>query len=291
MLLKASEFNFPDAVPAKYFPVIIRASPPEGWPRGTVVVNENKIPYKCFLQTIGASPATEFEAEIGEYRDNDPRIILSMMEEIALNCPLRENEAAEIKKDYETTSTEANEKRPPLFVQGLISPVFSAFEAGMLSFSSALVLSLYPNAEVQWEIARPGLLDKSPEAALKVLKDPFFPGDILNRLAAEPARLKALGCDGLKDFLKERSPFSYGRSRFLMRLAAAIPPQKREGLTSDQGELLLSVGKTRRETLLRGDRVSIDGRTLGLREIAGLGRVEARRLIRKAREEKRGAQA
>ena len=63
MILKASEFNFPDAVRAKYFPLIVRASPPEGWPRGTVVVSENKVPYRNFLQIIGASPASEFEAE------------------------------------------------------------------------------------------------------------------------------------------------------------------------------------------------------------------------------------
>jgi hypothetical protein len=76
-----------------------------------------------------------------------------------------------------------------------------------------------------------------------------------------------------------------------MRLAAAIPPQKRAGLTSDQGELLLSIGKARRELLFRGDRISLNGRTLDLKEILGLSRVEARRLIRKAREEKGGAQA
>ena len=291
MRLKASEFNFPDAVRTKYFSLVIRASPPEGWPRGTVVVSENNVPYRCFLQIIGAAPASEFEAEIGEYQDNDPRITLSMLEEIALNCALREDEAGGIKKDYETASTEADEKRPPLFVQGLISPIFCAFEAGMFSFSSALVLSLYTNAEVQWEIARPGLLDKSPEAALKLFTDPFFPGEILNRLAAEPGRLKALGCDSLRVFLKERSPISYGRSRFLMRLAAAVPPQKRAGLTSDQGELLLGIGKTRREMLFRGDRIYLDGRTLDFKEIIALSRVEARRLIRKAREEKRGAQA
>ena len=109
------------------------------------MVSENKVPYRYFLQIIGASPASEFEAEIGEYQDNDPRITLSMLEEIALNCPLREDEAAGIKKEYETASTEADEKRPPLFVQGLISPIFCAFEAGMFSFSSALVLSLYTN--------------------------------------------------------------------------------------------------------------------------------------------------
>jgi len=291
MLLKASEFNFPDAVRTKYFPLVIRASPPEGWPRGAVVLNENKVPYRYFLQIIGASPATEFETNIGEYQDNDSWIILSMLEEIALNCPLREDEAAAIKKEYETASTESDEKRPPLFVQGLISPIFCAFEAGMFSFSSALVLSLYTNPEVQWEIAGLGLLDKSPEAALKLFTDPFFPGEVLNRLARESGRLKALGCDNLKDFLKERSPFSYGRSRFLMRLAAAIPPQKRAGLTSDQGELLLSIGKVRREALFRSDRISLDGKTLDFKEIAGLSRVEARRLIRKAREEKRGAQA
>jgi hypothetical protein len=76
-----------------------------------------------------------------------------------------------------------------------------------------------------------------------------------------------------------------------MRLAAAIPPQRRAGLTSDQGELLLSIGKARREMLFRGDRISLNGKTFDLKEILGLSRVEARRLIRKAREEKRGAKA
>jgi len=291
MLLKASEFHFPDAVRAKYFPLVIRASPPEGWPRGTVVVSKNKLPYRCFLQVIGASPALEFEAELGEYRDNDPRTSLSMLEEIALNCPLREDEAAVIRKEYETVSKEAGENRPPLFIQGLISPTFCALESGMLSFSSALVLSLYTNAETQREIIGLGLFDKSPEAALQVFTDPFFPGDVLNRLARETGRLKSLGCDRFKDFLKERAPFSYGRSRFLMRLAAAIPPQKREGLTGDQGEFLLSIGKARREALFRGDRILLYGRSLDLKELAGLSRAETRQLIRKAREEKRGAQA
>jgi hypothetical protein len=290
MLLKASEFHFPDAVRAKYFPLVIRASPPEGWPRGTVVMSENRIPYRNFLQIVGAPPVSEFEAEAGEYRANDSRITLSMLEEIALNCPLREDEAVGIKNDYETASTQSDENRPPLFVQGLTPPIFCAFEAGILSFSSALILSLYTNAQVQWEIAGLGLLDKSPEAALKVLTDPFFPGDILNRLAREPGKLRALGCDTLRAFLKERSPISYGRSRFLMRLAAAVPPQKREGLTSDQGELLLSIGKARREMLFRDDRISLNGRTLDMKAIVGLSRVEARRLIRKVREEKGGAQ-
>jgi hypothetical protein len=291
MLLRASEFHFPDAVRAKYFPLVIRASPPEGWLHGTVVVSENKVPYRNFLQIIGASPATEFEAETGEYQDNDPRTSLSMLEEIALNCPLREDEAAEIKKGYETASTEAEEKRPPLFVQGLIPPLFSVFVAGMLSFSSALVLSLYTNAQVQWEVAGLGLLDKSPEAALKLVTDPFFPGDLMNRLAREPGRLKGLGCDSLRAFHMERSPISYGRGRFLMRLAAAIPPGKRAGLTSDQGELLLSVGKARREALFRDQQISLDGRVLDLKEILRLSRVETRRLIRKAREGKGGAKA
>ena len=291
MLLKASDFHFPDAVRAKYFPLVIRASPPEGWPRGTVVVSENKLPYRCFLQIIGASPATEFEAEIGEYENNDRRITLSMLEEIALNCPLRDGEAAGIKKEYETTSTEADEKRPPLFVQGLISPLFSAFEAGMFSFSSAIVLSLYTNSGVQWEIAGLGLLDKSPEAALKVFTDPFFPGDILNWVAREPGKLRALGYENFKDFLNQHCPFSYGRSRFLMRLAAAIPAQNRSGLTSDHGELLLSIGKARRQALFRSERISLDGRMLDLKEILRLSRVETRRLIRKAREEKGGAKA
>jgi hypothetical protein len=152
----------------------------------------------------------------------------------------------------------------------------------MLSFSSALVLSLYTDPQVQREIAGLGLLDKSPEAALKIFTDPFFVGDI---------RLKALGYENFKDFLKAESPFSYGRSRFLMRLAAAIPSQKRAGLTSDHGELLLSVGKVRREALFRGQKISLDGRMLELNELARLSRVETRRLIRKGREEKGGAKA
>lgn len=291
MLLRASEFNFPYAVQAKHFSLVIRASPPEGWPRGTVVMSENKVPYRYFLQIIGASPASEFEAEIGEYQDNDRRIALSMLEEIALNCPLREDEATGVKKDYESASTEANEQRPPLFVQGLIPPIFSAFEAGVFSFSSALVLSLYTNAQVQWEIAGLGLLDKSPEAALKVFTDPFFSGDIFNRVARERGKLRALGYERFKDFLNDHSPFSYGRSRFLMRLAAAIPAQSRSGLTSDHGELLLSIGKARREALFRTERISLDGRTLDLKEISRLSRVETRRLLRKAREEKGGAKA
>ena len=291
MILRASEFNFPEGVRAKYFPLIMRASPPEGWPHGIVVVSENRAPYRCFLQIIGASPAAEFEAEISDYLDNDPRISLSMLEEIALNCPLREDEAAAIRKDYESVSIRAGDNRPPLFVQGLISPIFCEFETGTLSFSSALILSLYASAEVQWEIAGLGLLEKSPEAALKVLTDPFFPGDILNRLAREPGRLKVLGCDSLRAFLRERAPISYGRSRFLMRLAAAIPHEKRAGLTSDQGELLLSIGKASRETLFRGQRISVDGREFDLKELGGLSRIETRRLIQKAREEKRGAKA
>jgi hypothetical protein len=291
MLLKVSEFNFPDTVRRKYFPLVIRASPPEGWPRGTVVVSESKVPYRDFLQIIGASPASEFEAEFGEYQDSGPRITLCMLEEISLNCPLREDEAAGIKKDYETASTALQESRPPLFVQGLIPPIFCAFEAGVFSFSSALVLSLYTNAQVQWEIAGLDLLDKSPEAALRIFTDPFFPGDILNRVAREPGKLRALGYESFKDFLSEHSPFSYGRSRFFMRLAAAIPAQNRSALTSDHGELLLSVGKARREALFRTERISLDGRTLDLKEILRLSRVEARRLIRKAREENGGAKA
>ena len=99
MILKASEFKFPDAIRAK-FHMIVRASPPEGWPRGAVIASEDEMPYRNFLQIIGAAPDTEFEAQIGEYEDNDPRIILSMLEEISLNCPLREDEAETIRVEY-----------------------------------------------------------------------------------------------------------------------------------------------------------------------------------------------
>jgi hypothetical protein len=290
MILKPSEFKFPDALRAK-FPLIVRASPPEGWPRGTITVSENRIPYRIFLRVIGAAPDTEFEAQIGEYQDNDPRMMLSMFEEISLNCPLRDEEAEAIKKEYQTASDDAAERRPLLFVQGLISPVFRAFENGMLSFPSALSLSLYTGLEAQREIVGLKLVDESPEIVLRNITDPFYAGDILNRLAREPGRLKILGCDGLRAFLKERSPFSYGRSRFLMRLAAAIPAQKREGLTSDHGELILNIDQKKRQALFRGERISIGGNPLDFKQLTTLNRHETRRLIRKLREEKRGTQA
>jgi len=290
MILKASEFKFPDAMRAK-FPVIVRASPPEGWPRGAVMVSKGKIPYRNFLQIIGSAPDTEFEAQLGEYQDNDPRMILSMFEEISLNCPLRDDEAEAIKKEYQTASDDAAESRPPIFVQGLISPVFHAFENGMLSFPSALSLSLYTSPEAQREIVRLKLVDESPEIVLRNITVSFYAGDILNRLAREPGRLKILGYDNLRAFLKHRSPFSYSRSRFLMRLAAAIPAQQREGLTSDHGELLLSIGQKKREALFRGERISIDGKQFDFKQLITLNRDETRRLIRKLREEKRGTQA
>jgi hypothetical protein len=290
MILKASEFKFPNAMRAK-FPVIVRASPPEGWPRGAVMVSEGKIPYRNFLQIIGSAPESEFEAQLGEYQDNDPRMILSMFEEISLNCPLRDDEAEAIKKEYQTAADNAAESRPALFVQGLISPVFHAFESGMLSFPSALSLSLYTSPEAQGEIVRLKLVDESPEIVLRNITDPYYAGDILNRLAREPGRLKILGYDNLRAFLKERSPFSYGRSHFLMRLAAAIPAQKREGLTSDHGELFLSIGQKKRETLFGGERISIDGKQFEFKQLIALNRDETRRLNRKVREEKRGTQA
>jgi len=290
MILKASEFKFPDATRAK-FPVIVRASPPEGWPRGAVMVSDDKIPYRNFLQIIGAAPDTGFDAQIGEYQDNDPGMMLSMLEEISLNCPLRDDEAEVIKKEYQTASDDAAESRPPLFVQGLISPVFHAFENGMLSFPSALSLSLYTSPEAQREIVRLKLVDESPEIVLRNITDPFYAGDILNRLAREPGRLKILGYENLRVFLKERSPFSYGRSRFLMRLAAAIPAQKREGLTSDHGELLLNIDQKKRQALFRGERISIDGKQFDFKQLIALSRYETRKLIGKLREEKRGTQA
>ena len=113
----------------------------------------------------------------------------------------------------------------------------------------------------------------------------------MNRVAWEPGKLRALGCESFKDFLNEHSPFSYGRSRFLMRLAAAIPAQNRSGLTSDHGELLLRIGKARSQALFRTEQISLDGIMLDLKEILLLSRVETRRLIRKLREEKGGAKA
>ncbi len=291
MILKASEFRFPDAVRAKYFPLVMRFSPPEGWPEGSVLITEERLPYRCFLQVIGASPRAEFRAEVGEYGDDDPRTLLSMVEEVALNCPLTEEEALVIKRDYEITSRAAGEKRPPLFVQGLIPPVFLAFESHLLSFQAALILSLYTTADVQRQIMGLSLGEESPEIVLQLLGDPFFAGDIFNRIERDQGKLKALGYDSLSAFLRKRSPFSYGRARFLMRLAAAIPPEKREGLTSDQGEFLLSIGRERKETLFRGEPISVDGEGLEFGKLLLMSRSQVRRLIRKIREEKRGINA
>ena len=116
-----------------------------------------------------------------------------MLEEISLNCPLREDEAGGIKKEYETASTEADEKRPPLFVQGLISPIFCAFETGILSFSSALVLSLYTNAEVQWEIVGLGLARQIARGGAQDFHRPFFP-----RRYFEPAGARAGKAQGAR---------------------------------------------------------------------------------------------
>ena len=127
MILKASEFRFLDNVRLKYFPLVIRAFPPEGWPEGAVVMTDGKSPYKRFLQTIGAPPSTEFQAEMGEWCDGDPRALLSMLEEIALNCPLKEDEVITLKRDYEIASLAAGDNTPTLFVQGLIPSIWLGF--------------------------------------------------------------------------------------------------------------------------------------------------------------------
>jgi hypothetical protein len=290
MILKASEFRFLDAIRAKFY-MIVRATPPEGWPRATVIATENRMPYKSFLQIVGSAPNTEFEIQIGECQDNDPRIMLSMLEEISLNCPLREDEAETIKVEYSDLVKKTDEDRPVLFVQGLISPLFYAFETGMVSFASALTLSLFVTRDAQREIVRLNTMGESPELVLKNLADPFHAGDLLNRLAREPGRLKGLGHDSLRAFLRIGSPFSYGRSRFLMRLAAAIPVENRTSLTSDHGELLLKIGQKKRQVLFRGERIVVNGEEFDLRQLTALNRDKARKLIRSMRKEQRGTQA
>jgi hypothetical protein len=291
MILKASEFKFPEAIRAKFY-MIVRATPPEGWPRGPVIATENRVPYKNFLQIVGSAPNTEFEVSIGEYEDHtNPRIILSMLEEISLNCPLIEDEAETIRVEYSDFVKKTDEDRPVLFVQGLISPLFYAFETGMVSFASALTLSLYVGRDTQREIVRLNSMGESPEVVLKNFADPFYAGDLLNRLAREPGRLKGLGHDNLRTFLRNGSPFSYGRSRFLMRLAAAIPVQNRASLTSDHGELLLQIGQKKRAALFRGERILIDGEEFDLRQLTKFNRDQARKLIRSMRKEQRGTQA
>lgn len=249
------------------------------------------MPYKNFLQIVGSAPNTDFEIQIGEYQDNDPRIMLSMLEEISLNCPLREDEAETIRVEYSDSVKKTDEDRPALFVQGLISPLFYAFETGTVSFGSALTLSLYVSRGTQHEIVRLNSIGESPELVLKNFTDPFYAGDILNRLAREPGRLKALGYDSLPTFLRNGSPFSYGRSRFLMRLAAAIPVENRTSLTSDHGDLLLKIGQKKRAALFGGERIVIDGQEFDLHQLTSLNRDKVRNLIRSTRKDQRGTEA
>ena len=288
MILKAAEFRFPDSVRLKYFPIVMRCSPPCGWPEGTVVMTEERSPYRGLLQLIGASPKSEFKAEVGEYREGDFRVLLSILEEISLNCPLKEEEAVLIRRDYEIGCRTAGENRPPLFVQGLIPPLFLAFESRLLSFDAALILSLYAAVDVQRQIIGLGLGEESPEVVLRCLTDPFFAGDLFNRMEREPGKLMAFGYESLPAFLKKRSPFSYGRARFLMRLAASIPPERREGLSSDQGEFFLSVGRERRERLLRGASISVDGHEVTFDDLKVMGRRQVRSLIYKVRHRRDG---
>jgi hypothetical protein len=214
--------------------------------------------------------------------------MLSMLEEISLNCPLREDEAETIRVEYTDVSKQLNEDRPVLFVQGLISPLFYAFETGVVSFASALTLSLYVARDTQREIVRLGSISESPESALKNFADPFYAGDLLNRSAREPNRLKSLGHDNLRWFLRNGSPFSYGRSRFLMRLAAAIPVANRTELTSDHGELLLKISQKKRQALFRGQQIVINGVEFDLRQLIDFNRDKIRSLIRALRKDRSG---
>jgi len=287
VILKASEFRFPDSVRLKYFPLVIRALPPEGWPEGAVVVTEGKSPYKRFLQTIGAPPSTEFQAELGEYREGDPRALLSILEEIALNCPLREDEVMTIKRECEIASLAAGDKTPPLFVQGLIPPLWLGFESGLLSFHTALILSLYSTHDAQSEIMGLGVTEKQPEVLLRLIEDPFFAGDFFNYLKRDPGKLRVLGYESFPALLKKGSPLSYGRVRLLMRLAAAIPSERRRGLTGDQGEFLLRAGRELRERLFRGETISIDGQTIALSDLQVMSRLQVRDLIKKLKDKTR----
>lgn len=281
MILKASEFRFPGNVRLKYFPLVIRALPPEGWPEGAVVVTDGKSPYKRFLQTIGAPSNAQFQAEMGEWREGDPRALLSIIEEIALNCPLKQDEVITIKRDYEIASLAAGDHTPSLFVQGLIPSIWLGFESGLLSFQTALILSLYAPHDAQREIVGLGVAEERPEVLLRLLEDPFFAGDFFNYLKRDPGKLRVLGYESLPALLKKGSPLSYGRTRLLMRLAAAIPPERRRGLTGDQGEFLLRAGRELRERLFRGETISIDGATIVLSDLQAMSRSQARELIKK----------
>ena len=73
-----------------------------------------------------------------------------------------------------------------------------------------------------------------------------------------------------------------------MRLAASIPPERREGLTGDQGEFFLSVGRERRERLFRGASISVDGHEVTFDDLKVMGRRQVRELIYKVRHRRDG---
>ena len=96
----------------------------------------------------------------GEWRDGDPRALLSMLEEIALNCPLKQDEVITLKRDYEIASLASGDNTPSLFVQGLIPSIWLGFESGLLSFQTALLLSLYAPHDAQREIVGLGAAEE-----------------------------------------------------------------------------------------------------------------------------------
>ena len=59
----------------------------------------------------------------------------------------------------------------------------------------------------------------------------------------------------------------------------------------NKGEFLLSIGREKKETLFRGEPISVDGEGLEFGQLLLMSRSQVRRLIRKVREEKRGNNA
>lgn len=288
MILKRSELNFPDWMKRRYFPIALRSYPEGGWPEETLRVTKDRVPFKGFLRAVGAYPSAQLTVKEEGLLSVDPSVKMSALEEIALNCPLSVEEAEALKSEYEAVQAQAGGKSLPPFVHGLTPPFFDLFMDGNMSHFAALTLSLSVAPPIQGELVSACRMD-DPIALLSLLSDPFLAGDALNRLRRD--HLKSHGYESMSRFLASLKLFSYGRARLLMRIADAVPKNKRRGLSSDQAEFLLRLKPEAREALLSGEKAPIGGKEMDLDGIKRLRRGEIRALFHSAREGRRGAYA
>ena len=157
------------------FPLIVRASPPEGWSRGTVMVSENKVPYRTFCKLSVHHQSREFELKSASTRTTTQEYHSPCSKKSRSTARSGMTRQQESKRSTRPLPRNQMRKDRRFSSKGLslLSSLLS--RAGMFSFSSALVLSLYTNSEVQWEIAGLGLLDKIARSGSQGFHRPIFP--------------------------------------------------------------------------------------------------------------------